>query len=125
LGEDENRALDEYPKSIKKELRRLSGVAHERELDRKLAPLAESFRQWSEGTLDSGSLALLVHDCGYGVLRDLAKFYNDAPVSVRVGRAVAYGLLADEDIPEEVWPYIEDAISFYRSDPEGGGEVGV
>jgi hypothetical protein len=113
--------LKPYPKRIKKQLTRLSMEAHERELERELSGLAEQFDEWRAGKISAGELGFLVHDYDTGPLRELFKFYNRAPVHMRVACAVAQGILTEDEIPEEVLPYIAGGIEFYRSDL---GEMG-
>ena len=106
--------LKPCPKPIKKQLNKLSMEAHERELDRELVELAEKFDDWKAGKPGAGELASLVHDYDTGVLRELFNFYNQAPLHMRVAYAVVEGILREGEIPEQVWPYIEGAIEFYR-----------
>ena len=108
--------MQEYSKRIKKQLRELSMQAHENELSKELAGLAEKFDEWREGKISAGELGFIVHDYDTGPLRDQFRFYNKAPVHMRVGYAVAQGILAEEEIPQEAWPHIKGAIEFYRSE---------
>jgi hypothetical protein len=45
-----------------------------------------------------------------GPARELWKRYNDGLVHMQVASAIVHGILREEDISEEVWPYIEDAL---------------
>jgi hypothetical protein len=103
-----------YPKRIKKLLNELSVEAHEIELAKELGELAEKFEEWEEGKICAGELSFIAHEYETGPLRELFKFYNRAPVNYRVAYGVVEGFIGEEEIPEEVWPYIEGAIEFYK-----------
>ena len=110
--------MDEYPRRIKKQLRTLLGEAYTRELTRELRQLAAHFEEWQAGEISAGELSSLIHAYDVGPSRDMFRFYNNISPVMVVGRAVAEGLLTLEDIPEEVWPYIENAMEFFREGME-------
>ena len=110
------RTMQKYPQQIKKQLDELSRQAHENELSNELARLAKKFDAWREGKISAGKLGSIVHDHDTGPLRDQFRFYNKAPVHMRVGYAVAQGILAEKEIPAKVWPYIKKAVEFYKSE---------
>jgi hypothetical protein len=66
-------AVQQLNKSLKRKLNGQSMLAHEEELRRALAPLAEAFDRWRKGELDSGSLALQIHDWDLGPQKELFK----------------------------------------------------
>lgn len=103
-----------YPKRIKELLNELSMETQERELARELGELAEKFEDWKDGKISAGELGFIVHEYEAGPLRELFKFYDRAPAHYRVAYGVVEGLISEEEIPEEVWPYIEGAIEFYQ-----------
>ena len=66
-------------KTLKRQLRELSGLAHEEELRRALVPLADAFKRWQAGRLGSGALANLIHEFHQGPAKELFDRYN-API---------------------------------------------
>ena len=53
--------MGDIPKRVKRLLREYASAAHEEELRRALLPLAEAFKRWEHGDLDSGELSDLIH----------------------------------------------------------------
>jgi hypothetical protein len=108
--------MQTYPKHIKRKLRELSMLAYEEELKRALTPLAEQFDAWKQGQIGAGELSEQIHRYDTGISRELFKRYNDSSALVmQVAYAVVEGLLRETDIPQEVMPYLENALHFYRT----------
>jgi hypothetical protein len=107
--------MKDYPKRIKAQLRKLMGEAYERELARELAQLATKFAEWQAGRIDASELNELIHKHHNGPSREMFNYYNNVSPSTSVARAVVEGLFAEDDIPADVWPYIEDMVKIYRS----------
>ena len=109
--------MNDYPKRIKKLLNELKCEAHERELARELTQLATKFDEWRAGEMGAGDLDYLIHQHHNGPSRELFKFYNyGGSPHLAVARAVAEGVLTEDEIPEEVWPYIEATVQFCRGE---------
>ena len=110
----EKESAMEYPKRIKRELRELAGQAHENELGRELEKLAQHFDEWREEKIDAASLTELIHQYHNGPARELWKKYNSGFVEVLVAQAIVSGILQKEQVTEEAWPYVEEAIEKYK-----------
>jgi len=108
--------MDDYPRRVKKQLRELASLAHESELRRELMQLAEKFEEWKEHKISTWELDHMIHEYHQGPARDLYSRYNNAPVGMLVAYAVVHRILKEEDVPEEVSPYIQNALQFYRAD---------
>ena len=59
----------DIPKRVKRLLREYASAAHEEELRRALLALAEAFKRWEHGDLDSGELSDLIHRFHQGPAR--------------------------------------------------------
>jgi hypothetical protein len=103
-----------YPKHIKRQLRKLADQAHERELAQALSQLAANFDAWRAGEINAFELNHLIHKHHQGPARKLYGIYNDLEPDLLVGRAVVMGLLPEDAISEEIWPYIQNAVDFSR-----------
>jgi hypothetical protein len=108
--------MKDYPKRIKRQLRELAGEAHERELARELAQLAAKFDAWRAGQIGAGDLDYQIHQHHNGPARELFKFYNYADADLAVARAIAHGVLAEDEIPPDVWSHIEALVQFCRGE---------
>jgi len=104
----------ELTESLKRKLREQSMLAHEEELRRALAPLATAFDQWRQGQLDSGSLALQIHDWDRGPARELFKKYNDGLIEFNVAYAIVTGILDEHAVPPDVREYLARHLALYR-----------
>lgn len=108
--------MRDYPKPIKKALRDLAGEAYERELRHELGKLDKSFDAWRRGELSSGELNERIHEYETGPAREMFKRYNSGLPDVNVASAVAVGVLARQEIPDDVLNAIEDMITFFSSE---------
>ncbi len=108
-------AMPEYPKSVKRSLRALAGMAFEEEMRRALSDLAQSFDAWRAGQIDVWELDQQVHKYHNGPARELYKLYNDSPVDMAVAYAIVRGIIGRESVPAEMEPYLERPLAFYRS----------
>ena len=68
--------MKEYPKRIKRQLRELASLAHEREMRIHLEKLAEAFSQWQSGDLGTWPLVELIHEFHDGPNRQLFVRYT-------------------------------------------------
>lgn len=101
-------------KHIKRQLRKLAEEAHERELAQELSRLAAKFEAWRAGEINAFELNHLIHKHHQGPARKLYGMYNTLEPALLVGRAIVTRLLPEEAIPEEVWPHIQNAVTFFR-----------
>jgi hypothetical protein len=88
-------------KQIRRLMREYAATAHELELRRALEPLADAFRAWERGELDSFEIETLIHRFHQGAAREIYAWYATGPEPA-VARAIATGLLARESIPAEI-----------------------
>jgi hypothetical protein len=109
-----NRLMTNYPKHIKKQLNALMSVAYERELTRELTQLATRFDDWRAGKIEAGELHDLIHQYHQGPGLEIYKRYDFGDADWAVARAVALGLLSEDEIPGDVWPHIESHVQFLR-----------
>lgn len=64
--------MSDYAKAIKKLIFEFNCEAHARELHRELGKLDVHFAAWRTGEMESGELAMHVHEFDRGSLRDVA-----------------------------------------------------
>lgn len=109
-------AMDAITRSERKLLRRLAGVAYERELGRELDSLFAAFHEWKAKQSSAHDLSAAIHEFHDGVARDLYVMYGRFDPLQTVPRAVAAGLLAEDDIPAEILTKLAKTVEFYRSE---------
>ena len=97
-----------------KDLRRLAGIAYDRELGRELTRLETSFTEWRAGRLNAHGLSAAIHTFHDGVARDLWVLYNRRHPSSTVPRAIAAGLLAEHEVPTALLAKLQNALEYYR-----------
>lgn len=105
------------PKQIKRQLDRLVGQAYENELSQALEVLAAQVDKWRAGETTAGELAHWIHEYDTGPLREMYKQYNSPYVGLELHTASALqrGLLQKSDVPDEVWPYLQNAMAFIQA----------
>lgn len=106
-----------------KSLREFARLAYDRELGRELARVETAFAEWHAGRLDPHAVSAAIHAFHDGVARDLSVLYNRIDPSSTVARAVATGLLEEDEIPPALLAKLQNALEFYRqqsreSDPD-------
>ena len=112
--------MDDYSKRIKRLLREFAAEAYEKELSLELARLDESFAEWRDGKIISGELSDRIHQYETGASRELFKKYNEGKNDFNVPYAIVTGILAREDVPEELIQAIDKHLSFYQSMKDNG-----
>ncbi|HLE56900.1 MAG TPA: hypothetical protein VJB15_07445 [Rhodothermia bacterium] len=108
--------VDSISRSEGKLLRRLAGVAYERELARELDRLSAAFDKWKEKQLSAHDVSAAIHEFHNGVARDLYVLYNRIHPAQTVPRAVAAGLLAEHEVPADLLLKLAKTLDFYRSE---------
>jgi len=100
----------------RRELRRLAGLAHERELSRALGKLEASFQLWREGKLEAYELNEQVHDYHQGEQREIWGRYKRGNEAPAVARALALGLLQNEELPPQLLEELAGGIDLFRGE---------
>lgn len=95
----------------RREIRRLAGLAYEREISNELDGLYSVFREWKNGALKPFDVSDAVHEFHQGPDRELYKIYN-GPNSFVVARAVARGLLSRDEVAKVLDERLEQMIEF-------------
>ncbi len=106
--------MDSFGKAQRKELRRLAGVAYERELGTVLAAIEAQFQEWHAGRLDVHELSDAIHQFHNGVARDLYVTYTRLEPQVAVAQAVARKVLRDDEVPATLREALRNLITFYQ-----------
>ena len=91
-----------YPKAVYKKMRELSGIAYERELRREMEELYAQFQLWRENQIDTWALEKAIHKFHNGPSRKLHGRYADLPPEMVLPYALHNGLIAFEELPEEI-----------------------
>jgi hypothetical protein len=108
--------VDSISRNEGKLLRRLAGVAYERELACELDRLSAAFDNWKAKGLSAHDVSAAIHEFHNGVARDLYVLYNRIDPSQTVPRAVAAGLLAEHEVPTELLLKLARTLDFHRSE---------
>ncbi|MFC1806886.1 hypothetical protein ACFL0T_00760 [Candidatus Omnitrophota bacterium] len=104
----------DFTKAEKKELKKLTGLAYERELKSALDDLNEKFKNWKLGGMTPFDLTDEIHNFHNGISRDLWKFYNMWEAHVAVARALAQGILERKEMKDAIFQKTEKLMhSFF------------
>lgn len=102
-----------YTKSQKKKLRELAGIANERELDQEMEKLYHHFENWRNEKISCFELSELIHKFHQRPSREIWKIYTYSDPDMAVSRAIAFGLLKKEEIPENLLDILDLKIGFF------------
>lgn len=89
---------DRFTRLERKELRRLAGVAYERELGKALESLEGNFKQWRKNEISAFELSELIHKFHNGIARDLWGLYSNGHTEMIVRRTIENGTILKAEI---------------------------
>jgi hypothetical protein len=112
--------MKDYPKPIKRLMRQYLEEAYERELQRELTKLEQSFAEWRSGQISSGELSDRLHQYERGPSRALYKRYNYGGEDMTLAYVIVGGILHREEIPDELLEALTGPLSFYQALNEAG-----
>jgi len=101
-------------KNLKQLLPELARQAHEEELGRALAVLAESFDDWRSGRIDSRDLTGIIHKFHQRTAREIFMRYEMGDERALVAAAVATGVLDRQRLPHELADDMQRLIAFFE-----------
>lgn len=104
-----HRRTDDLPKALKREIRDLGGVLHERLLGAELAKLEAEFARWRAGEIDAVELSTLIHKFHEGPPRTLWIMFNTHDVRVlgyHLGEAIKEGTMRVDEFSEEALRFL-------------------
>ena len=99
---------------VKREVRKIAGIAHERELESALARLETEFQQWRDGGIDAFELTEAIHHFHDGAAQELYKLYQHGDPSPSVASAIARGIVHEAEVAEPLMKSLEGLVTPYR-----------
>lgn len=106
-------------KSFRKIARQLVGQAYQREQEKALESLRREFFRWQSGEIDCWELTDLIHRFHDGESRDLYKIYEMGDIKIALARAVALGILGEDEVPADLREPMRPMIEFFRDELDG------
>ncbi len=106
--------MKRYSRHIRQQLRKLALFVVEKELHRQLEDLSTRFDGWKAGEMSSRELRHVLHAYVDGPSRELFRQHREVPADIFVADAVARGVLAQEDVPDDVLEAIRHSVQFYH-----------
>jgi len=103
-------------KAQKREIRKLEGVAYEREMADAVSKLQAEFERWRQGEMDVFELNERIHKFHDGISRELYKKYAMAGSAVEwvVASAVVNGIVKESEVDPAALEYLQRYIEFAR-----------
>lgn len=110
--------MQNYTKSIRKELQSLNGLAHERYLDHALGELQQQFSRWEAKEINGFDLNEAIHQFHNGKSRELYNYFigNRDLNGHRVARAIVEGVISRNELSKEILDVITNIIEQLESD---------
>jgi hypothetical protein len=107
--------MKQHRSNDKSTLRTLSRIAYERELKNTLSILAAKFDNWKIGKVTSFEMEELVHKYDCDESRKLWSLYNSSSLQSIVTRAIATGLLSEEEVGAKIITLLAEQIAFFQN----------
>lgn len=105
---------NEYSKPFKKEMRRIAGIAYQREMDEELGKLYEQFKKWEKKEIDCFQLNDIIHKYHDGISRQLYKL-NQMGADYLAIRALAKNIIKEEEADKNLIEASKDKIESFKS----------
>ncbi len=103
--------MNGYNKKTKKEISRLAGLAHERELEKALSDLNLKFKQWENKELTPFELDDEIHQFHNKTSREIFKKYNSHDMKdYFVAIAIANSTIEKDEVDLEAYQELEFLI---------------
>lgn len=104
-----------FSKNEKRELRKLAGVAYERELAKALEGLYARFLEWKKEDIDPFELNEHIHRFHNGISRDLWKMYDCRDNHIIVAQAIRNKIIAREEASSTILEKLESLIESFKN----------
>ena len=103
-----------FTKAERREIRRLAGLAHARELSSAVADLQARVEEWRDGKIDVFALNEQIHMYHDGVSRDLYKRYSMGQAHWSVASAIARAVLKESEVLPALLESLRSVIDLAR-----------
>jgi hypothetical protein len=105
----------EKPIPFKMEMRRLAGIAYQRELDLELTEVYKEFKKWEKGKLDCFKLNDVIHKYHDETARYLWKLNHMKP-DYLTARGIGKNIIKNEEVNPKIMEYLKDKIEYIRQE---------
>ena len=103
---------------FKKEMRRLAGIAYQREMDSELNEIYKEFKKWEKGEIDCFKLNDIIYKYHDEIARYLWKI-NLMKTDYLTARGIAKNIIKNEEVNPKLKVYLKDKIEYIKN------EIGV
>lgn len=109
--------MQNYPKSIRRELEVLNGLAHERYLDQALDELQQHFSRWKSKETNAFDLNEAIHQYHNGKSRELYNYFGGSRSmnDHRVANAILEGLIVESEVSVETLDALTNILASIRT----------
>jgi hypothetical protein len=76
--------------------------------------LHDRFHDWLKERIDSFAMSDLIHEFHDGPARDLYVIYNRLNPEMQVARALARGILTEDEVTPQLHEELSNAIEFFK-----------
>lgn len=109
--------MDELTKSQRRAVRELLGEAHEAEIAAALLDVEAALGEWRGGKILPSEVSERIHEY-HQEAQQIFKTYNYLDPVLALSRAVVFGFVKLEQVPEALQPRVTELQSLVR--PDGG-----
>ena len=109
------RCMYDLSKGLRKAIRELAALAHDRELSAELRKLETAFQDWHEGKIDAFEVEQAIHRFYNGSARELFNRYSaGAVLDHAVAGAILRGTIQEAEIPEPARNHLARLVAVFR-----------
>jgi hypothetical protein len=106
--------IRELTKAERREMRRLAGIAYERDLSNAATELQAQFQEWRDGKIDVFALNEQIHKYHHGISRELYKRYAMGQAHWAVASAIARDVLKETEVLPSILENLQSLIEWDR-----------
>jgi len=102
---------ERWSKRQQKELRKLQGLAWERELDDALRELRSDFETWEKGGISGFELSDRIHKFHSGRSRELYNMYSGSLDLFWIGHVIARGVINESELSDNLRDVLKEDVA--------------
>jgi len=103
-----------FNKKQKKHIKELAALAYEKEMNAALGDLSEEFEKWKNGAIGAFDLNDKIHQHHNYKAKELYKFYDMGNPELAVARAIARGIINENEVKENCIQFLERMIEMFK-----------
>lgn len=106
--------MADFNKKQKKHMKELAALAYEKEMNSALHALSREFEKWKNSEIGPLELNDKVHQHHNYKAKELYKIYDMGIPELAVARAIARGIINEEEVKENCLQFLERMVEMFK-----------